>query len=223
MVLRLPRLLGSGPGLGHPGGEHEVLAQRVALEAVRQQQRLEIGVALEVDAEHLEGLALVPGGAAVDAGGRGQPGPAVGALGHAGAQDQPAGPAEAPGPVVGRADEGGHEVALLELVHAGEPVQEVGAQPVARGRERVHPALGRDGGEHAAVLLDDLGRLAEDVLDPLQQLGVLSRHSGPAPRPGPRPPGRTAPSRGPWPCAAHGSSGGAAGACARPAAPRWSR
>jgi hypothetical protein len=67
----LPRLLGARPRLGGPRREHELLAQRVALEAVGQQQRHEVRVVGEADAEHLVGLALVPGGAGEDArGGR---------------------------------------------------------------------------------------------------------------------------------------------------------
>src|SRR6266511_110435 len=65
-VVALPRLLGARPVLGHPRGEHELLAQRVPLELRRQQQRLEVGVPLEVDAEHLVGLALGPGRTGVD-------------------------------------------------------------------------------------------------------------------------------------------------------------
>ena len=38
----LAGLLGARPGLGDPGGQHEVLAQRVALEAVGQQQRHQV-------------------------------------------------------------------------------------------------------------------------------------------------------------------------------------
>ncbi len=73
----LPGLLGAGPGLGDAGGEHEVLAERVALEVLGQEEVLQTRVALEVDAEHLVGLALVPGGARVDADGGGQRGGVV--------------------------------------------------------------------------------------------------------------------------------------------------
>jgi hypothetical protein len=64
--------LGAGPGLGDAGGEDEVLAEGVALEGVREQEVVEAGVALEVDAEHLVGLAFVPGRARVDVDGGGQ-------------------------------------------------------------------------------------------------------------------------------------------------------
>ena len=48
-------------------GEHELLAQRMALELGRQQQRLHVVVAGEVDVEHLVRLALGPGRARVHA------------------------------------------------------------------------------------------------------------------------------------------------------------
>src|SRR5262249_47273941 len=62
----LLRLLGSGPRLRDAGREHEVLAQRMALEPVRQQQRRQLTVSAEPDPEHLVRLALVPAGARVD-------------------------------------------------------------------------------------------------------------------------------------------------------------
>src|SRR3954451_4063551 len=64
-VVALAGLLGAGPGLGDPRGEHELLAQRVTLELLGQEQLVQrehrTGVA-EVDAEHLVGLLLVPPG-----------------------------------------------------------------------------------------------------------------------------------------------------------------
>src|SRR3954470_11075332 len=66
------RFLRARPGLGDPRGQDEVLAQRVALEPVGQQQRLEVRVTFEDDSEHLEGLAFVPVRAAVDPGRGGQ-------------------------------------------------------------------------------------------------------------------------------------------------------
>src|SRR5919109_3034794 len=67
----LPRLLGPRPGLGLPGQQGELLAQREALELLRQQQLGQVRVAVEADPEQLGGLALVPVGAGpqvVDAG-----------------------------------------------------------------------------------------------------------------------------------------------------------
>src|SRR6185437_12172361 len=61
-VLALARLLGPRPRLGHAGGEDELLAQRLALELGRQQERGQPGRAGEagkVDAEHLVRLALM--------------------------------------------------------------------------------------------------------------------------------------------------------------------
>ena len=68
-----PGSLAPGHGLLTRGGEHERLAQRRALEALGQQQRAQprpgaVVEAVEVDAEHLERLALVPGRAGQHAG-----------------------------------------------------------------------------------------------------------------------------------------------------------
>src|SRR4051794_7975332 len=86
--VRLPRLLGPGPRLARPGGQHERLAQRRPLEAVGQEQRAQpvagpVVEPLEGDAEHLERLALVPGRARPDR--RQAREPEVGVR-HAGAQ-----------------------------------------------------------------------------------------------------------------------------------------
>src|SRR5690606_8785682 len=67
-VTGLARLLRPGPRLRHPRGEHEVLAERVTLEPVRQQQRAQVRVALEDHPEHLIRLPLVPVRAAEDTG-----------------------------------------------------------------------------------------------------------------------------------------------------------
>src|SRR5919198_5657627 len=58
----LPRFLGPRPGLGLPGQQGELLAQRMALELLGQQQLGEVRVAIEEHAEQLGGLALVPVG-----------------------------------------------------------------------------------------------------------------------------------------------------------------
>jgi hypothetical protein len=65
-VFRLPRFLRARPGLGHARGQDEVLAEGVALETLGEEERIQAGVAFEGDAEHLVGLAFVPGGARVD-------------------------------------------------------------------------------------------------------------------------------------------------------------
>src|SRR5919206_3874249 len=59
----LPRFLGPRPGLGLPGQQGELLAQRVALELLGQQQLGQVGVAVEADPEQLGRLPLVPVGA----------------------------------------------------------------------------------------------------------------------------------------------------------------
>src|SRR5690606_31836597 len=73
----LTGLLRPRPRLGGAGREVEGLAQRCALEPLREQQRShpEVGAVVEageVDAEHLVRLPLVPGGSAVDPGDTGQ-------------------------------------------------------------------------------------------------------------------------------------------------------
>src|SRR6266536_3714847 len=59
----LPRFLGPRPGLGLPGQQGELFAQRVPLELLGQQQLGQVGVPVEGHAEQLGGLALVPVGA----------------------------------------------------------------------------------------------------------------------------------------------------------------
>src|SRR6476469_7937557 len=105
-VTALPWLLRPGPGLAGPRGEDERLAQRRALEALRQQQRPhpEAGAVLEpgeVDPEHLVRLALVPGRA----------GPQGGEAGHR----------LAPG-----------RLGVVGLVDGTEPVEEVEALVAGR-------------------------------------------------------------------------------------------
>src|SRR5215207_10633909 len=60
----LPRLLRARPRLRDPRGEDELLAQRMPLEAVRQQERIQVDT--ELDAEHLVRLPLVPRGPGID-------------------------------------------------------------------------------------------------------------------------------------------------------------
>ena len=131
------------PRLQRPGGQHEGLAQRGALEALGQQQRAQaeagaVVEAVELDAEHLEGLALVPGHA--------RPRPRSG---WAPAGRRPArGCAAASG---GRGRSSRRRAArrpprrvAVRLVDRGQPVQEVHPENVAGVRGGLDPALARD-------------------------------------------------------------------------------
>ena len=167
-----PGSFGARPRLGDPRGEHEVLAQRVALEAVRQQQRVELGVAVEGDAEHLGGLALVPGGAGEDA----RPATAPGVLARAaGAQQQrraaaPATRAAATTskPVVALVDgrAAGRRTSSPELVaHRGHGAPPTGRAGRRRRRstyavERAHPVAEQLGGRGRPVLGHRAGHAA---------------------------------------------------------------
>ncbi|MBB4894500.1 hypothetical protein FHS39_003558 [Streptomyces olivoverticillatus] len=132
---RFARLLRARPRLGHPGRQDEVLAQGVALEALRQQERDQVRVALEVHAEHLVGLALVPRRAREDAHGTRQRRRLVR---HRRAQEQTADRAR-PGQ---RRDVRAHPKARARFVHRAKPVEERAAQPVTGGPQRGQP-LGR--------------------------------------------------------------------------------
>ena len=134
--LGLARLLGARPGLGRPGGQHEVLAQRVALEPVGQQQRHEVRVAGEVDAEHLVGLPLVPGGAGEDArrrwpARRRRAAPGCAAAGARG------------GPADQSARRRRSRARRPASVHRGQPVEEGEAELVAGGGQGVDPGRRR--------------------------------------------------------------------------------
>src|SRR5919108_2400694 len=72
----LPRFLGARPRLDLPGQQGELLAQREALELLRQQQLGQVRVPVEHHPEQLRGLALVPVGAGPQVVDGGQP-PAV--------------------------------------------------------------------------------------------------------------------------------------------------
>src|SRR3954454_23424348 len=133
-----PWLLGAGPRLGHAGGEHEVLAQRVALEAVGQQerrQRQHSTTGSEVDAEHLVGLPLVPPGAGEDVGDRLEH---WGVARHQRAQHKMVDGSRA---VVGQVAHDPEPVG--QLVDGGKPVEEGAAEPVTRGRDGLDPPRGR--------------------------------------------------------------------------------
>src|SRR6266496_1788426 len=111
----LPWFLAPGPDLGLPGQQGELLAQRVALELLRQEQLGQVGVAVEAHAEQLGGLALVPVGARPQVVQRRQV-PAV-ARHHRAELDVV--------PVVGGIHVQHHGDARGLLVHAAEEVEEV--------------------------------------------------------------------------------------------------
>src|SRR4051812_21688408 len=145
----LARLLRARPRLARAGRQHERLAQRGALEAVGQQQRPQpvpraVVEAVEGDAEHLEGLALVPGGAGPY---RGEARDAQVGVRHPGAKDHSPDPGAARGAPT-RARGVGHvqdDVDARGLgvgqVDRGEPVEEVHPGGVAGQPGRVDPAL----------------------------------------------------------------------------------
>jgi hypothetical protein len=62
----------------HIAGHREVLAQRIAVEAVIGEDAAQVRVALEEDAVHVEGFALVPVGGGIDLDDRGNGGVLVG-------------------------------------------------------------------------------------------------------------------------------------------------
>src|SRR5690242_442911 len=121
----LARLLRAGPRFHRPGGEHELLAQRMAFELLREQERRQLedlAVLGEVDPEHLVGLPLVPASAGVDVR------DAVGHRGVAGQQGAQQQVLDLALPVLGQV---AHQPeAVVELVHRGQPVEERAAEPV---------------------------------------------------------------------------------------------
>lgn len=164
----LPRLLGSRPGLHDPRREHEVLPQGMALEAVGEEERHQVRVALEADAEHLVRLALVPARARVHVDRGGQDG---GVVRHGRAQEQSA---------YGR--QGDDVRADAEtgagLVDRAQPV-EVGAAQRGAGRFEGGDPRGRGNidGEDLVRLLGR-GVRAEDLLD---GSGQPAGHRSPSP------------------------------------------
>lgn len=172
VVVALARLLRARPGLGDPGGEHELLAQRMPLEPVGQQQRHQVRVAGEVDPEHLVRLALVPAGPRVDPGGARQRGAGPR---HPGAQQQVAHRSAVPDGGQVDAD----REALGELVHRAQPVEEAQAEPVPGGGQRLDPVLG--GHVHGEQLIG-LGRARPGADRGGGLLGIHRVHCAP---PGP--------------------------------------
>ena len=155
-LVALAGLLAAGPRLRRPRGELEGLAQGRALEAVRQQQRADREPAAvvepgEVDAEHLERLALVPGGTGIHAGDR-VDGVAVGDAGDDEDAAQRAWPADVE-QVRGDVEPGCRLV--VGAVDRAQPVEE-GVAVVARGGDSGTPLAGLD---HAR-LVSHLGSLS---------------------------------------------------------------
>ncbi|CAM5306894.1 hypothetical protein SVIOM342S_03196 [Streptomyces violaceorubidus] len=153
-VLGLAGLLGPGPGLGDTGGEDEVLAQRVALEALRQEQVVQRGVVLEGDAEHLVGLALVPGRARVHRDGGGQH---RGVVRDGRPQQQPAYRSE-------RHDMRRDAEPGARLVDRAQPVEVGAAEPVTRRLQGDDPGRGRHVDGQEAVRLRCRGVRSEELL-----------------------------------------------------------
>src|SRR5215211_6295933 len=125
----LPRFLGPRPGLGLPGQQGELLAQRVAVELLGQQQLGQVGVALEADPEQLGRLPLVPVGPRPQvADGRQMPAVA--------GQHRPHLEVVA---VAGRVDVQHDPDAGRLLVHAAQEVEEVAGQLRAAAGQLGHP------------------------------------------------------------------------------------
>ncbi len=179
----LAGLLGPGPGLGDAGGEDEVLAQRVALEPLRQEQVVEGGVVLEGDPEHLVGLAFVPGGARVHAHGGGQD---RGLVRDGRAQQQPAYGSQR-GDVRGDAEPG------ARFVDRAQPVEVGAAQAVARRLQGGDPGGGRHVDGQEVVRLLRRGVRAEEFLGAGGQPAGRGHRPSPASEDGAG--GRTSPLR----------------------------
>src|SRR5919106_3312160 len=115
-LLSLPLgLLLARPGLGHPAHQDEILPEREALEWLREEELDELRVTLEVDAEQLPGLPLVPVGSGKQVVDRRD----ARLLGVAGHLDACAVPSH-------RREELDHHVEPLFLaVHGGDEVQEI--------------------------------------------------------------------------------------------------
>src|SRR5919199_813028 len=132
----LPWFLGPGPDLGLPGQQGELLAQRVALELLRQEELGQVGVAVEAHAEQLGGLALVPVGPRPQVV-QGRQVPAVAR--HQRAELDVV-------PVVGGVDVQHHPDAGGLLVDAAEELEEVAGQLGVGAHQlgRAAPLVGRD-------------------------------------------------------------------------------
>ena len=186
---------------------------------VGQEQRGQVRVAGEADAEHLVGLALVPGRAGVDAHGGRQRGRVVR---HGGAEQQPAYARRA----VERDDVRADPEARARLVDRAQPVEVGAAQLVAGGLQRGDPGAGGDVDREQVVRLLGRGVRAEESRrrrpEPAASYGVSlragsARAGGRAVGTAPRPPeaaaaaerGRAAASRSARPATRGRSSPGA--------------
>ena len=170
-VFRLPRLLRAGPCLRDPGREDEVLAERMAFEVLREQQRDEVRVAGEDDAEHLVGLALVPGRAGEDLHGGRENGSLVR---HRRTQQQPADPA-----VLQRDDMGADAEPGARFVDRAQPVEVGALQRVAGGLERGGPGAGGHVDREEFVRQLGGGLRAEDLRDGVGKTVVGAHRSPP--------------------------------------------
>src|SRR5215216_921261 len=139
----LTRFLGARPGLGLPCQQGELLAQRVALELLGEQQLGQVGMAVEANPEQLGRLPLVPVGPRPQVA-EGRQVPAVAG------QHRPHLEVVA---VAGRVDVEDDADAGRLLVHAAQEVEEVAGQLRAAAGELGHPppVAGVDGHRQGAV------------------------------------------------------------------------
>ncbi len=142
----------------------------MALEGVRQQQRDQMGVVLEADAEHLVRLALVPGGARVDAHGGRQDGGIV----RDGRTEQQASHRS----VAECGDVGADAEAGARFVDGAQPVEVGAAQHVAGRFQGLGPGGGGDVHGEQVVRVRRGGVRAEDVGDGVGQpvVGLRGGH-----------------------------------------------
>jgi hypothetical protein len=135
------------------------------LEAVRQQQRLEVRMPVEEHAEHLMRLALVPVRASVDADGGGQ----------ARVRARHPGPYEQVVALRQGVDVRHDREPVLQLVHGAQPVEVAAGELVAGEGQRLDPQLRRHvHREHAERVLA-VHLVAEP---PRPRHGQLNRHRG---------------------------------------------
>lgn len=156
-VVRLARFLGARPCLRHAGGQHEVLTEGVALEVLGEEERDQIRVVLEDDAEHLVRLAFVPGGPRVHTDRRRQ---GRGLVRHRRTQQQAVHPG---GGGRQRRHMRAHPEARARFVHRAQPVEVRAAEGVPGGFEGGDPRGGRDVDRKEVVRLLGGRVLAEDL------------------------------------------------------------
>src|SRR6266498_4038444 len=162
----LPRFLAPWPDLGLPGHQGELLAQREALELLRQEQLGQVRVAVEDHAEQLGGLTLVPVGARPQVVHGRQV--ATVARHHAAHLDVM--------PVAGGIHVQDHPDASRLLVHAAEEVEEVAGEVHVAAHELGHAAPVAAGDRDRQQTERDLGcdRVLSKLRDQVvaQGLGV---------------------------------------------------